>query len=53
MISTALLILACGVAFERICLGIYALRDNETHEIEIEIDDDDEEEDEADYWKRN
>jgi hypothetical protein len=53
MISTALLILACGIAFERICLGIYALREEKTAEYEIEIESDDDDEDEADYWKRN
>lgn len=52
MISTAILILFCGIAFERICLGIYALRDQKETEIEIEIDSDDDD-DEADYWKRN
>lgn len=53
MISTAILILFCGIAFERICLGIYALKDSKETEIEIEIDADDDDDDEADYWKRN
>lgn len=56
MISTAILILFCGIAFERICLGIYALKDQDKDEIEFEIeseDDDEDEDDQADYWKRN
>jgi hypothetical protein len=53
MISIAILVLFAGIAFERICLGIFALRDPKQDEIEIEIESEDDDDDEADYWKRN